>query len=133
MNKLRERLVRFMRGRYGYDDLNYWLFAASMIFNMIGLLLNSRFFSLAAFVLLILLISRAMSKNVIRRAEENRSFRKHTLVPRRFTKCLWLGMKDKNHRYYLCPSCHQICRVPKGAGDVNVHCPSCGTSFSKKA
>ena len=41
--------------------------------------------------------------------------------------------RDKEHRYFRCPSCGQQLRVPKGKGKITVTCRSCGASSRKKA
>ena len=91
--------------------------------------------SLPGFLLgdMILVVSRALSRNRVKRSAENRIFRERTVVPRRLFKAWSMGRKDKAHRYYLCPKCHQICRVPRGRGEVNVHCPKCGMEFTRRS
>ncbi len=47
------------------------------------------------------------------------------------------GAKDrfrqrKDYKFFRCPSCHTMLRVPKGKGKVRVVCRKCGTSFIKK-
>ena len=41
--------------------------------------------------------------------------------------------QDKEHKYYLCPSCKQIVRVPKGRGKITITCPTCKNRFDKKS
>ncbi len=40
--------------------------------------------------------------------------------------------RDKEHRYFRCPSCGQQLRVPKGKGKITVTCRSCGAVFQEK-
>ncbi len=40
--------------------------------------------------------------------------------------------KDKDHKYYICPTCKQIVRVPKGKGRIDIRCPRCSTVFEKR-
>lgn len=133
MNTLRQKLYRFMAGRYGYDDLNYTMLGGALLLNIVGMLTRTTLCMTLALVLLILLMIRALSKNRVKRIEENRRFRAATVVPRRLYKAVRLGRADKAHRYYLCPKCHQICRVPAGRGQVSVHCPGCGQEFSRRS
>ena len=42
-------------------------------------------------------------------------------------------MKDREHRYFKCPSCGQQMRVPRGKGRITVHCRSCGATFEEKS
>ena len=133
MKRIQEWMYRFMRDRYGYDDLNYTMFAAALIADIAGLITGSGACMAVSFVLLVLVVIRALSKNRVKRIEENRVFRAHTTVPRRLCKAWSMGRKEKSHRYYLCPKCHQICRVPRGRGQVSVHCPKCGMEFMRRS
>ena len=133
MRRIKDWTMRFMRGRYGYDDLNYTMLAAALLLNLIGLFTRTAFCSTAALILLLLVMIRALSRNTVKRAQENRRFRSAVLVPRRLFKAFMLNRKDKEHRYYLCPGCHQICRVPKGRGEVSVRCPECGQRFERRS
>ena len=50
----------------------------------------------------------------------------------------WLRLRhnihrDKEHRYFRCPSCGQQLRVPKGKGKITVTCRSCGAVFQEKS
>ena len=40
--------------------------------------------------------------------------------------------KDKTHKYYKCPTCKQVVRVPKGRGKIEINCPKCHTKFIKR-
>ena len=133
MNRLRDTLIRFMYGRYGYDDLNGTMFWAALIVELVGIFTQSSLCFLASTVLLTLVMIRGLSKNRVKRSAENRKFRSLTEVPRRVFKAFAMGRKDQEHRYFICPRCHQICRVPKGRGEVTVHCPKCGMDFTRRA
>ena len=41
-------------------------------------------------------------------------------------------LKDREHRYFDCPKCHQTVRVPKGKGKIAISCPKCREKFVKK-
>lgn len=131
--KLRESLIRFSQGRYGHDSLNYAMLAAALVLIFFSAVLNNTILSLLSFVFLILVNYRALSRNIVARVNENRVFREKTTVPRRFIKAVSLGRKDREHRYVLCPGCHQICRIPRGRGTVEVTCPKCHKTFMKRS
>ena len=133
MNRFREWIYRFMRDRYGYDELNYTLFAGAVIADLAGIFTGVQACMAVSLILLILVVSRALSRNRVKRSTENRIFRERTVVPRRLFKAWSMGRRDKAHRYYLCPKCHQICRVPRGRGEVSVHCPKCGMEFTRRS
>lgn len=125
---------RFLRGRYGTDQLNNLLLLSAVALSLVNMVLSlflyeNRIFtsiiSPAVYVLIVGLLGlnlfRALSRNIYKRQQENRRFRN------------FLGrLKDRKHRYYRCPECHQKVRVPKGKGRINIRCPKCGNKFLRK-
>jgi uncharacterized C2H2 Zn-finger protein len=43
-----------------------------------------------------------------------------------------MGGSSKSHKFFKCPSCHNILRVPRGKGKIFVTCPKCGERFQKR-
>ena len=41
-------------------------------------------------------------------------------------------IRDRKHRYFTCPRCHQTVRVPRGKGKIAITCPKCKEKFTKK-
>ena len=41
-------------------------------------------------------------------------------------------LKDREHRYFDCPKCRQLVRVPRGKGKIAITCPRCREKFVKK-
>ena len=112
---MREKLRRFMIGRYGTDGLN-------------------QFLSIASLVLLGFCYYRTFSRNISKRTEENYKF--YTLKDRVGNK--FRGLKEqwanrKIYHYYRCPQCGQQLRVPRGRGKISITCPKCGHQFIKKS
>ena len=122
--KLRTSLQRFMAGRYGTDRLNMAILCAGLAFSLLASLLPGAVFKLActtiAYGMMIVAIFRSLSRNIYKRYEENRKF-----------LLFFQKIKDKEHRYYNCPRCHQQVRVPKGKGKISITCPKCREKFIK--
>lgn len=125
---------RFMYGRYGADQLNIALLlsaiAVSMINSILTAILRNSFvymriinpsLSLLMLGLLAWGIFRMFSRNIYARQTENRKFRQ-----------LWTRLTDRKNRYYRCPKCRQMVRVPRGRGKISITCPKCGEKFIKK-
>ena len=77
---------------------------------------------------------RTFSRNISRRTEENYKF--YSFQERLTGK--WKGVRRrwadrKTYRYYRCPKCRQLLRVPRGRGRIEISCPRCGTQFIKKS
>ena len=74
-----------------------------------------------AYVLMGIAIFRTFSRNTYKRYRENRRFL--MLIDR---------VKDRDHKYFDCPRCHQPVRVPRGKGKIAITCPKCKEKFIKK-
>ena len=125
MAKLKRWLVNFMAGRYGTDKLNMTLLWTSVIVMVVSLFCGGLLRSVLILVyygLLVLALLRTFSWNTYKRYQENRKFL--MLVDR---------VKDRQHRYFDCPRCRQVVRVPRGKGKISITCPKCGEKFIKKS
>ena len=76
--------------------------------------------SLLSYVPLFWCIFRMYSRNIEARRRENAAFVN-----------FFNHLKDKEHRYFRCPRCHQTVRVPRGRGKINIRCPKCSERFIK--
>jgi ribosomal protein L37AE/L43A len=130
---MKEKLYRFMQGRYGNDHLNRFIMVVSVIVWIISMFTTSLlyFISLAGIVLV---YWRMMSRNIYKRAAENRSYMKYENKVRWFFKRQADVRKQRiTHHIYKCPSCRQKIRVPRGKGRIEVTCPKCRHAFIKKS
>lgn len=127
-----DKFRNFMRGRYGFDQLNRGLVVLSLVVLILGIFLG-RYVTLLAFLLLCLAYYRAFSKKIAKRYSENQCYLRYANKARGF---LWQQKKHqaakKNHRFYKCPNCKQKVRVPKGVGKIAIRCPKCQEEFVKK-
>ena len=122
--KLRTGLRRFMEGRYGTDKLNMAILltglACSILASILPGAVTKLTFTTVSYILMGFAIFRTLSRNIYKRYEENRKF-----------LLFFQKIKDKDHRYYNCPRCHQQVRVPKGKGKISITCPKCREKFIK--
>ena len=135
--KFREKLNQFMMGRYGQDALSKFSLIVFVVLALVGLLVRDgigrsvlNFLMLAVLVLWYL---RVFSRNFEKRRRENAVYLKYRNAVVRWFKSLkdrWTQRKD--YRFFRCPSCHTLLRVPKGKGRVRLTCRKCGTSFERK-
>ena len=136
MGRLKEKLRSFMTGRYGTDELNRFLGIAGLVLCVLMLIFSNSTVGRVLWFLVLAEIAytlfRSMSRNFSARSEENRKFLqlkgkitgKINLLKRRF--------KDrKEYRYYSCPQCGKVVRVPRGKGKIRITCPQCANSFIK--
>lgn len=131
---MRERIQRFMMGRYGNDQLNQFIFVIAIISMVIELFTHWSLFYILALVLLIYGYVRAFSKNINKRYEENMRFmEKKDAIMNRFHKEKYYASQRKDYHIYTCPQCRQKIRIPRGKGKISIICPKCRTSFIKKS
>lgn len=124
-SKLSALLRGFMAGRYGTDRLNMVILCAGLVASLLSVWTQSRGLNLIFFVLsyglMIWAIFRSLSRNTYKRYLENRKFLQ--LVNR---------VKDRQNRYFDCPKCRQVVRVPRGKGKISITCPRCKEKFIRK-
>lgn len=135
---MKEKLIRFMQGRYGIDQLSKFLLITGL-----AVVLLSAFFGETAVSMLLYIFAwgvviycyfRIFSRNVQKRYAENQAYLMKTYKIRNWfqnQKNIW--QQRKVYHIYTCPSCKQKIRIPKGKGKIEVRCPKCGTTFIKKS
>ncbi len=123
--KLGAGMRNFMVGRYGTDKLNTAILGAGLIACVITMFTKNKLFdlilALIAYGFMFWALSRTFSRNTYKRYQENRKFLQ-----------LMDWIKDRQHRYYNCPRCRQVVRVPRGKGKIAITCPKCRKKFIKK-
>lgn len=117
--KIGDALRRFMYGRYGADQLGTALLVLGLALMIAGFFW--RWVTILAYVVLFFYIFRCYSKNIAQRRKENAWFMRLTAP-----------IRDRDYRYFRCPGCRQVVRVPKGKGRIKIGCPKCGRKFEKK-
>lgn len=130
---MREKMQRFMWGRYGTDRLNQVLLATAFI-SLIISFVGGGFFYILATVIMVYAYFRMFSRNIAARSMENQKFLQKTMKIRGFwgkKKREW-GQR-KIYRIYKCPNCRQKIRVPKGRGKIAISCRKCGNEFIRKS
>lgn len=130
---MKEKLVRFMQGRYGTDKLNTFILVVGIIVSVLGTLTRIDYLFLISYAMLGYTIFRMFSRNTYKRYEENQKFlRQYNKVKRWFQKKKTRMEESKTYRFYQCPKCKQTVRVPKGKGKIAITCPKCRNEFVKR-
>ena len=151
MGRFREKMYRFMYGRYGTDNLyNFltWFTVFLIIAEMITVAIIPEgqiqaIVSLAFFAVVIVLfvwnISRTFSKNIAKRRRENeRDLKLSRATKRFFSLNTSKGTKTMNRddEYYIfrdCTRCASTLRLQRRVGRHKVKCPRCSHTFFVKA
>ena len=131
---MKERMQRFMAGRYGNDQLNQFIFIVAIISMVLEIITRQSLFYTLTLVLLILAYVRVFSRNINKRYEENMKFlQKKDAILNKFRRQKSYAAPRRNFHIYTCPQCKQKIRIPKGKGKISITCPKCRTSFIKKS
>ena len=129
----RDRLNRFMYGRYGQDQFSRFLLAVCFVLLILSFFVRVPGLGMLVLLMLGYVYFRMLSRNVTARAAENR---KYLELKERF-----LGLFHKNsarssrqgeNMIFRCPKCSQKIRIPAGKGLVEITCPKCRTKFRKR-
>ena len=141
--KFREKLARFLYGRYGADNLYNALFAAELILLVLATVLSilgkvepilsiiSIVLYIGAMGLLVFAIYRFFSRNIAKRRRENEAWLRFKSKLRR-RRAPSLPPDTAEHIFRACPRCKATLRLPRTKGKHQVKCPRCGEKFGVK-
>lgn len=136
---MREKLNKFMYGRYGNDELNQFIFKlviGSLIISLFTTKMTyiSELFYYISICLAISVYFRTFSKNINKRLAERDSYlkfsSKYSAKSSQRKQCY---EEKKKYAFFKCPSCKQKVRVPKNKGKISIQCPRCKVNFIKKS
>lgn len=132
--EVKEKIQRFMIGRYGVDELNRFLMMVTMVLIVLDLFLRSHVLYLLGALCLILCYYRMLSKKIGKRFEENQKYLNLEFrVKEGFKNLKFKVSQSRQFHIYKCPGCGQKIRIPRGKGKISIHCPKCQTDFIKRS
>lgn len=146
---MKQKIQRFMQGRYGVDELGKFMTGLSLVILILEVITRSVFFNILFWVDFIWIYYRMFSRDYGRRQQENQKY----LTLRYQWKTKWYQWTHKNggtsafsldkwkkeiaqrkaYHIYKCPNCSQKIRIPRGKGKIMVRCPKCYTEFQKRS
>lgn len=130
MGNFKDKLARFMNGRYGADQLYYALFVFSLVLMIVNNFINSLIISILVWAFLILMVFRLLSRNIYKRRMENEKFLKiWNPVKAKGSLQIRKIREIKSHRFHKCPHCKAMLRLPRKTGKHTVDCPCCHKEF----
>ena len=133
MRYLRERLYRFMQGRYGTDSLNNFLLAIYFGLFLVNLFIPTLIVSFLETVLIVWMFFRILSRNIYKRRRENEKFLNLMKKPKAYFALTKSKRRDrKTHVYRKCPACKSTLRLPRRKGKHTAVCPRCERRFEVK-
>lgn len=128
--KFGDRYIKFMKDRYGIDELYKFLLLICFVLLVINTFVSNNIIRLFEVLLNVIIFYRYMSKNIKLRKKEND---KYLEIKDKIIKLFDYNKKkykDRNtHMYKKCPKCKQKIRLPLKKGKHTVKCPNCGNRF----
>ncbi len=128
--KFGDRYIKFMKDRYGIDELYKFLLLICFVLLVINTFVSNNIIRLFEVLLIVIIFYRYMSKNIKLRKKEND---KYLEIKDKIIKLFDYNKKkykDRNtHMYKKCPKCKQKIRLPLKKGKHTVKCPNCGNKF----
>lgn len=135
--KFREKIAQFMYGRRGTDEFARFLLVVTLVLIVLSWLFGGvlqSIFWLLGLACLVYCYVRILSRNIYKRQKENAWYLQKKAAFLKWTRSLkerWAQRKD--FRFFRCPSCHTLLRVPKGKGKIVLTCRKCGNRFERKS
>ena len=151
MSRFREKMYRFMYGRYGTDNLYNFIIYLTIILILADMIVlafipegiaqavTSIVFSIVIAFLFIVNVSRTMSRKIAKRRRENEIYLKVSRGVMRFfrgntsKRTRSFNRDDEFYVFRDCTKCACTLRLPRRAGKHKVKCPRCSHSFYIKA
>lgn len=131
---MKEKLQRFMIGRYGMDELSKIYMGATLVLFVLSMITRLNAFYVLGLLLIIYSYYRMFSRNIQKMYNQNQKYLQ--LKAKGIGK--WNNFKKrwaqrKEYHFYKCPQCKQRVRVPRGKGKISITCPKCRHEFIKKS
>ena len=129
----RERIYRFMSGRYGGDTLGTTLMAFALAMTVANIFARTWILYLLSDAILLWALFRILSRNRYKRMRENQAFCGFFRRIKGFFSLQKSKRRDrKTHVYRKCPHCKSVLRLPRIKGAHTVNCPRCHNRFDMK-
>ena len=125
---------KLMTGRYGSDQLNLALLVLSIFLTLLARITDWLPLVAISYLPLLFALYRMFSRSIFKRQAENRWFLKYwTPIGQWIRQRITMLRQSKQYRFYRCPSCKMMVRVPRGKGKIEIRCPGCKTAFRRKS
>ena len=120
--KILQYYNKFMKNRYGVDELNKFFLKLYLIIMFINIFINFKILNYFKLIIFVIFVFRSLSKNIFDRSKENRIYL--DIKSNRFK----IKRNNKNNYIYKkCKKCKKKLRlpIPSSIGIKTVKCPNC--------
>ena len=131
---MKASLRRFMMGRNGADDLSMAMLILALVLMLVSSITGIVLINLLGLVCYGLIIYRMFSRNLEKRYAENQKYVSFRNNAKKSLSQAKIRLKNsKKYKYFKCPECKALLRLPRNVGEVTVTCGKCRHAFKKKA
>lgn len=136
---MREKLQNLFNGRQGMDELSksmfWWGLAGILLSVLLDSFVGGVFGSIIRFLFILLLVLsfvRAFSTRIPQRETENEIYLLYLSNRARDFEGKKERFKQRREfKFFKCPGCGMMIRVPRGKGKIHINC-RCGYSLYRK-
>ncbi len=133
---MRQKLMQFMYGRNGVDLFSRFLTYFALALLVLRLVIRGAVGNVMWYLAIAVLVYayfRIFSRNLSKRRAENAKYYQYrTKVINGFRDWRERRRQSRDFKFFRCPSCRAMLRVPRGKGRIRVTCRKCGTAFERK-
>lgn len=133
---MKQRLIQFMYGRNGVDHFSRFLTYLALVLIVLRLFIQGKVGTILWYLALVILVYayfRIFSKNLSKRRAENAKYYQYRMkVVNGVRDWRERRRQSRDYKFFRCPSCRAMLRVPRGKGKIRVTCRKCGTAFERK-
>lgn len=133
---MKQRLIQFMYGRNGVDHFSRFLTYLALVLIVLRLFIQGKVGTILWYLALAILVYayfRIFSKNLSKRRAENAKYYQYRMkVVNGVRDWRERRRQSRDYKFFRCPSCRAMLRVPRGKGKIRVTCRKCGTAFERK-
>ena len=136
---MKEKIKQIFMTRHGMDELSKALFWRGVMCMILAVLIYGQLGNIPSIILewlcfwqIIYCFVRAFSRRLWQREAENNAYL-HRQADRRhsFEAFKERRRQSRDYKFFKCPGCHAVIRVPKGKGRIHINC-KCGYTLYRK-
>ena len=125
---------RLMIGRHGADELSLALLIAGLVLSIVSQLTRLALLELAGLAAYVFAVYRVFSRQHEKRVAENQRYLQFLGKVTNGARQFMVRQRNRgDFKYFKCPQCHALLRLPRKVGEVTVTCGKCKHTFKQKA
>ena len=131
LGKDQEQLAQLHGGAQRPDELSFAILIVALVLMLVSSFTGSWVLNFLSLAVYIWLLFRMFSKNLEKRYAENQKYLKMRAAAKTKLSQAFVRLKNvRKYKYFKCPDCHTLLRLPRNVGEVTVTCGKCRHSLS---